>query len=179
MDEPLFGEQKKQTQVSQIIVGVLVTLFSLFSVAAGCYFGIKQNKRDFVLVVTLIVIFASLALLVRWWRDKEDRIHPKFKYLIGVLVLATIMAAVSINCFIWEKPPKGPECNGFYNLTGGVCYKYPQGFPCQCIYFDFTANTTSCMDCPGTSSSQAQTSSEASQGSNATTSGQLYSIPII
>jgi len=167
MDEPLFGEQKKQTQVSQIIVGVLVMLFTLFSIAVGVYFGIK-NPRHFVLVGTLVVTFLSLALLVRWWRDKEDRIHPKFKYLIAFLVVCTILVGVCINTYVWVKPPPPLVCNGFYITNNNTCLSYPS--ECNgCLLVNIISAQPpinyeiTCGDCTPPSSSSNATSSAAPQ----------------
>ncbi|EFA76960.1 hypothetical protein PPL_09712 [Heterostelium album PN500] len=106
MDQPLFGEQRKQTQV--YVVYILQPSFDLkmlvFSLAIGVFFGIKQ-PRDFVLVVTLLVILISTGLLVRWWRDRDDVIHPKFKYLLALLILSTILAGISVNIYAWQKAP--------------------------------------------------------------------------
>ncbi|KAN0003677.1 hypothetical protein ACTFIZ_009819 [Dictyostelium cf. discoideum] len=148
MDEPLFGERKKQTQISQIIISIIVAAFSLFSIAIGVYFGIKVNARHFVLVGTIIVIFGSLALLVKWWRDQDDRIHPKFKYLIFLLAGCVILASISLNCYVWV--PKALTCNGLYTFENKTCMSVPDPTSCSCgLTYDPVQLKVYCTDyCP-------------------------------
>eukprot|EP01111_Echinosteliopsis_oligospora_P019649 TRINITY_DN959_c0_g1_i1.p1 TRINITY_DN959_c0_g1~~TRINITY_DN959_c0_g1_i1.p1 ORF type:complete len:171 (-),score=41.72 TRINITY_DN959_c0_g1_i1:105-617(-) len=125
MDQPLFGEQRKGAQVFQWIVAALVLIFFLFSTIAGVIFGIKDTKH-FGLIVTLVFCFADLCVLTWWWRDKEDRLHPKFKYLVGMMVVTVIICGAALNAYIWYKPPPGPSCSGLYDLNNAICYPDPQ-----------------------------------------------------
>ncbi|KAN0035272.1 hypothetical protein ACTA71_004534 [Dictyostelium dimigraforme] len=148
MDEPLFGERKKQTQISQLVISFIVSAFSLFSIAIGVYFGIKINPRHFVLVGTIVFIFGSLALLVKWWRDQDDRIHPKFKYLIFLLAGCVILASVSLNCYVWV--PKPISCDGIYSFTNKTCMTVPSIDSCGgCgMAFDPIQLKVYCAECP-------------------------------
>ncbi|EGC34187.1 hypothetical protein DICPUDRAFT_35514 [Dictyostelium purpureum] len=149
MDEPLFGERKKQ-----------------FSIAIGVYFGIKNNPRHFVLVATIILIFGSLALLVRWWRDQDDRIHPKFKYLIFLLAGCAILASIATNCYVWEKQV---ECNGLYSFQNKTCTPLSSSLNnCECgVLLDITkvpyvamCNDNCPIPCPNDTSSGNKTEEE-------------------
>ncbi|GAM26701.1 hypothetical protein SAMD00019534_098760 [Acytostelium subglobosum LB1] len=149
MDEPLFGEQKKQAQIGQYIVGLTVTIFTLFSLAVGIFFGIK-HPRDFTLVGTLALVFMSTALLVRWWKDRDDAIHPKFKWLVFLLILSTLACGVTVNVFVWEKIIPQPVCNGLYMTGDKKCFKWPDTGACQttdCLQVDYVGFNIMCTNC--------------------------------
>eukprot|EP01112_Ceratiomyxa_fruticulosa_P012025 TRINITY_DN330_c0_g1_i1.p1 TRINITY_DN330_c0_g1~~TRINITY_DN330_c0_g1_i1.p1 ORF type:complete len:169 (-),score=26.95 TRINITY_DN330_c0_g1_i1:178-684(-) len=123
MDEPLFGEQKKQTQVFQYVVGFVVLGFTTFSIVSGVVKGLKDAKI-FALVFSNLLTLACLSLLVHWWRDKDDRLHPKFKWLLSLLVLAVIMSGIATDTIVWTPVPvvKCPVCaGGLMDLNSGQC----------------------------------------------------------
>eukprot|EP01113_Clastostelium_recurvatum_P007698 TRINITY_DN1359_c0_g1_i2.p1 TRINITY_DN1359_c0_g1~~TRINITY_DN1359_c0_g1_i2.p1 ORF type:complete len:178 (-),score=28.39 TRINITY_DN1359_c0_g1_i2:101-634(-) len=124
MDEPLFGEQKKSSQVFQYAIGAIVVGFTIFSAVAGVVKAIKleDGHKHFALVITLLLQLACVLLLAFWYRDKEDRLHPKFKWLLMLLTLTLIMGGVSINTYIWAKGcPPPPTCDGLYDFSRGAC----------------------------------------------------------
>jgi len=158
MDQPLFGEQRKETQVVQYVITFIVGAFSIFSVIAGIVNGIKYKEpTHFAMVAVLVVTFANLALLVWWYRDKEDRLHPKFKWLIFTLVVAVLLAGATLNAYAWQKPivcAPPPQCTSgalfntdqqscvsTFNMQD--CYQNPQYY---CLRFTGGSLYGSCFN---------------------------------
>jgi len=120
MDQPLFGEQKQGTAVFQAVIGFVVVAFTIVTLVSGAIKGIHDTKL-FALVAALILIFVNLAILTKWYRDKDDRLAPKFSYLMITLVLAVLLMCAAAQPFIWYKPPPAPQwplCPGGLQTQG-------------------------------------------------------------
>ncbi|GAM24818.1 hypothetical protein SAMD00019534_079930 [Acytostelium subglobosum LB1] len=150
MDQPLFGETNKQTQLIQYAIGGAIAAFTVFSLIVGILFGLKNNSRDFTLVFVLAFIFICTGVLMWWWRDRDDAIHPKFKWLLILLLLTTLLAGIAVNVYAWEKPPlPQPECEGLYITDRRMCIPWFNGTACEtgCYNIDFGIPLITCMNC--------------------------------
>jgi len=150
MDQPLFGEQRRGTQVFQYLVGFIVVGFTAFSLVAGVVLGLKDSKH-FALVLCLLFSFVDLAIMVYWYKDKEDRVHPKFRWLVIALVVTVLVCAATLNAYVWAKKLQCPvdpssKCLGLWDVANKKCYQV-SNFP-TCLVKDacmfFTGNFGSC-----------------------------------
>eukprot|EP01129_Flabellula_baltica_P015177 TRINITY_DN7546_c0_g1_i1.p1 TRINITY_DN7546_c0_g1~~TRINITY_DN7546_c0_g1_i1.p1 ORF type:complete len:172 (+),score=31.75 TRINITY_DN7546_c0_g1_i1:100-615(+) len=154
MDKPLFGNQKNESQLSlifSIIVGVVV----LEAIGVLVVFGIiKSFVPHFFYAGLLLLVGISLFVLVGWY--KEGDLDPKFKFLIGALILTLLAGAGFANVTAIMTNPSS-ECEGYYSYTTGECIIITNLEMCT-IYYDFciktlvndTANhkiTGTCMNC--------------------------------
>jgi len=136
MDQPLFGERRKEHQVFQWLITFLVVGFCLFSLGVGIAFGLSKkeggDKRNFALATTVLLAFVQLAILVFWWRDKEDRLHPKFKWLVILNVITVIVACITLNTFAFRPCNTYPCPGGLRSMDDGICYQ-PAGSLSNCL----------------------------------------------
>jgi len=127
MDQPLFGEQKKEARVLIWLIGAVLVVFTGFSLIVGVIYSLPApNHRHFALVAVVIFASANLILMWIWWNDKEDRPHPRFKWLIILNILALLLANSTLNVYIWRQEPKLPSCPGGFLTDSGACYLYSQ-----------------------------------------------------
>ncbi|EGG21162.1 hypothetical protein DFA_01037 [Cavenderia fasciculata] len=180
--EPLFGERRTQTKAFEWIVGLGVTFFTIFSVAVGVYFGIKTAPRYLVLVVSLIFVFLSTALLIKWYRDTDDMINPKFKWLVALLLLCTILVGIAVNVSVWAKlPPPQPVCNGLYLTSSQTCIPYYNKTACAeplgCYQIDVGAKQITCISCYPSCGSSESSSSDAPV--NGTHNGEILELDVV
>jgi len=144
MDQPLFGEQKKGTQAFQYLTGFIVVSFTLVTAVCAAVKG-KDDPKKFALAITALVTFGNLALLTWWYRDKEDRLHPKFKYLMVTLVLLVILVNSTSMIFIFYEPP---GCQPLPLCPGGLLQPFasattPPTMTYSCIGISDLTNCTS------------------------------------
>jgi len=120
MDQPLFGEQRKEAKVLQYLAIFIVVGFTLAAIITGAIKGISDPQK-FALVATVVVAFANLAVLARWYYDKEDRLHPKFKYLVIGFVALILLTDTTAMVFSLNKPP---PCTTLPTCDGCLIYQY-------------------------------------------------------
>merc|ERR1712000_207096 len=73
----------------------------LFCVGIGLGFGIKENFTNILLAACMVVAAVSSIILFRWWRAED--LDPKFRLLLLLLVIQTLLIGVSLNLNIWVK----------------------------------------------------------------------------
>jgi len=101
-----------------------------------------KNFSHFVLIIGIVVLTISIILLYRWYRD--EHIHPKFRWIIGLLIGALVLADVAgiIYAAAFKKPTcvEMPKCNGFYNFHTNSCTVLEHGTALcsgmNCMYFN-------------------------------------------
>merc|ERR1712000_705893 len=94
-DMPLFGEESTGKKAVTWGVVILLAAWGLFCVGIGLGFGIKENFTNMVLAAV------SSIILFRWWRAED--LDPKFRLLLLLLVIQTLLIGVSLNLNIWVK----------------------------------------------------------------------------
>ncbi|KAH3732862.1 hypothetical protein Pelo_16311 [Pelomyxa schiedti] len=140
-ETPLYGERTKGEKALIWGTGGIVILFLAFSVALAVSLGIIDGVvGHFFIAAVALCLFGCLAILWRWYNDKEDRLAPKFRWLIVFLVGVIILTCICIQIYAWDRPEPPPapiKCN--YKMWIGpdtdtlTCITVYWG-PAACIY---------------------------------------------
>lgn len=40
----------------------------------------------------------------KWYNDKEDRLSPKFRWLIIAMVVTVILSGIAVQVYAWDHP---------------------------------------------------------------------------
>eukprot|EP01119_Soliformovum_irregulare_P009081 TRINITY_DN22210_c0_g1_i1.p1 TRINITY_DN22210_c0_g1~~TRINITY_DN22210_c0_g1_i1.p1 ORF type:complete len:187 (+),score=38.61 TRINITY_DN22210_c0_g1_i1:57-563(+) len=168
MDQPLFGEKEKKTQVAFWIFAALISIFILFSVIIAIVYGVTDKEAEhFVPAVALIIVYAVLVVLTKWYRGGD--MDPKMKWILVVLLIGVILLGVTVNVYVWKKkpvPPALPQCDGLYDFSQGTCM--PRS---QCGYAGYCVTMGPPMECVQQQQSTNVTSSSSSDTNTAGTAG--------
>ena len=155
MEGPLYGETTKQQKTLLYAMAVGLGILTIAAVL-GCVIVAFMDKKftHFILVIALVVLTAAIVLFWKWYLS--EHIHPKFKWIIGlllgVLVVADIAGIVDAVVNRVPKPKPQPKCNGLYNLNNTHCYAVPKGnlrycgLPSYCMFFS-GAQQACCGNC--------------------------------
>jgi len=153
MDEPLFGERKPTTRFLIWITAIVVVGLAILTVSVAVIMGFLENKFNFAIAVSVIILLGAVGLLFKWWNAGE--LDPKFNYFLAYFVFAFIVVCISAQFFIWAKEkqcPIVPTCDGFYSFATSQCFinstncysPVNQINPCAC--FDFVSATATCVN---------------------------------
>eukprot|EP01105_Mastigella_eilhardi_P006341 TRINITY_DN17953_c0_g1_i1.p1 TRINITY_DN17953_c0_g1~~TRINITY_DN17953_c0_g1_i1.p1 ORF type:complete len:189 (-),score=52.79 TRINITY_DN17953_c0_g1_i1:43-576(-) len=147
MDTPLFGETKPRTKILVWGTIVVLAIIVLFSIGSGVVFAFMNKVFVHVLLVLLVFLeLASVGILFWWYRDQEDRLSPKFKWLIFFMIGVIVFTCVVLNIYAWTPPkecppmPKPISCGStFYRTDNQTCMSVEYADWCAppyCLFFE-------------------------------------------
>jgi len=175
--QPLFGERKTGNETFFWIVSVLLTLFVLVTVACAIAIGVtKQLIGNYIMAAAILFYYSILVILTRWYRTGD--LDPKFKWILILFVISTVILCIAATIYTWGKPEKiDIQCDGLYRPSNGVCF--PNIDSCnaydQCLQFSSTQAYCVQKGCDMTSGISSGLSSGLSSSSGFTSSSSFAS----
>jgi len=128
MEGPLYGETTKAQKIVMYAVGIAFALFTVAAVIVCLIFAIlDKHWGHFVLVLAILLLVLTSVFMFKWYR--AEHIHPKFKWIIVLLVVVLVFCDVSGFVYsIAYRIPEMPNCTyGFYNFNTSQCTTIPEG----------------------------------------------------